>query len=247
MAIKGYDVYRDRVPGINRTVGPAGDIPQQTIRGIVPMFFKRLYKSPREVALLLDKTLRGGYGVLEIGTVLAVDQNDTDLLVPYTPDTIDYEDVSRVFLQNDCDDSDNFYVDLLESYKLAEGDTIVMSNDDDDYEDEVIDSIDRTTYANLGRALVTLEGTAALDYTVAKKANCYVKAKDDSSGNKNSKAVYILEMEVDTGAGEAANGGLGVVLLSNAIIYQSDCVGMDAQAITDLGNVTSDGIYYIVN
>lgn len=245
MTIPGYDVYRDRVPGINRTVGAAGDIPQQTIRGITPIFYKRLYKSLRDIAILTDKTLRGGYGVLEIGTVLAVDQNDTDLLVPYVPDDIDYGDVGRVFLQTDCDDSDNFYVDLLESYKLAEGDTIVMSNTDDDYEDETIDSIDRTTYASLGRALVTLEGTAVLDYTVAKKANCYVKAADAATSNKNSTAAYILEMEADTGAGENANGANSTVLLQNALIYQADCPNMDSTAATSLG-VTSEGIYYLV-
>lgn len=246
MAIKGYDVYRDRVPGINRTIGPAGDIPQQTIRGIVPMFFKRLYKSPREVALLLDKTFRGGYGVLEIGTVVAIDQNNTDQLVPYTPDTIDYQDVSRVFLQTDCDAASTFRVDLLESYKLAEGDTIVLTDTGGTYEDAEIDSIDRTVYENLGQAEVTLTGATTASFTQANKANAYVKAQDGDSGNKNSKAVYILEMEVDTGAGEAANGGLGAVLLSNAIIYKSDCVGMDSQAITDLENVTSDGQYYII-
>jgi hypothetical protein len=247
MTIPGYDFYRDQVPGLVRTTGGlGGDIPQQTIKGHSVLFHKRLYKSPREVALLLDKTLRGGYGVLEIGTVLATDQNDTDKLVPYTPDTIAYTDVSRVFLLNDCSNADNFYVDLMESYKLAVGDTIVMSNTDDDYEDEEIESIDRTTYASLGKALVTVVGTAAADYTVAKKGNCYVKAEDDTSGNKNSKATYILEMEVDTGAGEDAEGGLGTVLLSNAIIYQSDCPNMDTQAITDLGNVSSDGIYYII-
>lgn len=244
MTIPGYDVYRDRVPGMNRTVGPAGDIPQQTIKGTTPMFFKRLYKSPREIAILTDKTFRGGYGVLEIGTVLAVDQNDTDLLVPYTPDTIGYEDVSRVFLQNDCTTADNFYVGLLESYKLNEGDIIVLTDTDGTYEQAEISTINRTDYSQTGQALVTLTGATSNTFTVAKKGNCYVKAEDSASG-KRSVAVYILDMEVDTGAGEDANGGLAAVLLQNALIYQADCPNMDSTAETDLG-VTSEGIYYLV-
>lgn len=245
MTIPGYDVYRDRVPGINRTVGPAGDIPQQTIKGITPLFFKRLYKSPREIALLTDKTLRGGYGVLQIGTTLAVDQNDTDLLVPYVPDTIDYSDVARVFLQNDCTTADNFYVDLLESYKLDAGDIVVLTDTDGSYEQAEISTINRTDYSQTGQALITLTGATSGTFTVAKKANCYVKAEDSASG-KRSKAAYILDMEADTGAGEDANGANSTVLLSNAVIYQADCPNMDAQAITDLGNVTSEGIYYIL-
>lgn len=244
MTIPGYDVYRDRVPGINRTVGAVGNSPQSSIRGYTPLFQKRLYKSPREVALLLDKTLRSGYGVLEAGTVLAVDQNDTDQLVPYTPDSISLTDVSRVFLQTDCDTSDNFYVDMLESYKLAEDDVITLTDSDGAYESETISAIDRTSYSN--KAKITLEAATAGAFTVAKDANCYVKAADEADTNKTSDAAYILDMEVDTGAGEYSAGGLASVVLSNAILYQDDCVGMDSTAITDLGNVSSDGIYYIL-
>src|SRR6056297_1820314 len=148
MTIPGYDFYRDRFPGINRTIGAAGNSPQQSIRGYTPVFYKRLYKSPREVALLLDKTIRSGYGVLEAGTVMAVDQNDTDQLVPYTPDSISTTDVSRVFLLTDCDASDNFYVDMLESYKLAVDDEITFTDSDGAYETETISAIDRTSYDN---------------------------------------------------------------------------------------------------
>lgn len=244
MTIPGYDVYRDRVPGINRTIGAAGNAPQQSIRGYTPLFQKRLYKSPREVALLLDKTLRSGYGVLEAGTVLAVDQNDTDQLVPYTPDTIGTTDVSRVFLMTDCDASDNFYVDMLESYKLAVGDTITLTDSDGTYESEDISAIDRSSYDN--KAKITLDASTAATFTVARDANCYVKAADEADGNKRSDAAYILDMEVDTGAGQYAAGGLASVVLSNAILYQDALVGMDSSAITDLGNVSSDGVYYIL-
>jgi len=244
MTIPGYDFYRDRFPGINRTIGAAGNSPQQSIRGYTPVFYKRLYKSPREVALLLDKTIRSGYGVLEAGTVMAVDQNDTDQLVPYTPDSISTTDVSRVFLLTDCDASDNFYVDMLESYKLAVDDEITFTDSDGAYETETISAIDRTSYDN--KAKITLSAATAASFTIGKNANCYVKAADEADTNKTSDAAYILDMEVDTGAGEYAAGGLASVVLSNAILYQDACVGMDSSAITDLGNVTSEGVYYIL-
>lgn len=251
MAIPGYDRNRKIYPGLNRTAGGlGGDMPQQTLTGRYTVFYKRLYKSPREIAILLDKTFRKGYGCLPIGTVLAKDEN-TDKLVPYTPDEIDQDkDYSRVFLLNDCDTADSFDVDITESYKLQEDDEIVLTDRQaagsppSTFETATIDSIDRTTYNH--KAVVTLTGAVSGTFTTALLANCYVKAEDAASGNKCSKARYILDMEVDTGAGEDAVGGLGAVLLSNAVIYQEDVELMDAQAITDLGNVTSDGVYYIL-
>jgi len=242
--LNGYDLYRDRIPGLDRTVGVTGDIPQQTIKGYTTTFEKRLFKSIRDVAILTDKKLRAGYGWLEMGTVLALDFNDTSQLVPYTPDTIAYTDISRVFFLTDLTAGTTFYVDLLESYKLAVDDYIVLSDSDGTYETEQISAIDRTTYEDIGRALVTISVCAGT-FTVAKKACCWVKARTQGDTNKCSLAKYILDMDVDSGAGANANGGLGTVILSNALIYQDACVGMDATAISDLG-ITEEGIYYLI-
>lgn len=245
MTIPGYDFYRDRVPGLERTVGAGGDTPHQSIRGYTATFDKRLYYSRREIAIILEKTFKAGYGVLPIGTVMAEDFNDTNQLVPYTPDTCAYTDVSRVFLLNDLTAGTTFYTDLNESYKLEVLDYIVLYDTDGTYETERISAIDRTTYASTNRALVTISACAGT-FTVAKMACCWVKAKTEADTNKCSLAKYILETNVDTGGGATAQGGLGTVLVSNAVIYTASCVGMDAQAITDLGNVTTDGVYYIL-
>lgn len=231
--------------GIDKsTAGLGGNIPQQNITGYTRLRQKQLYFSQRAIALLLDKTLRSGYGGLELGTVLAQDQN-TDKYVPYVPDTIDLAaDVGRVPLLNDCTTADNFDVLMEQSYKLQTGDVIVLTDTDGSYEQATISDIDRDSYDY--KATVTLSGATSGTFTVAKKANCYVKAEDVSGDNKASKAAFILDMNVDTGNGEDAEGALAPVLLSNAIIYQASCVGMDSQAITDLGNVSSDGQYYIL-
>lgn len=245
MTIPGYDLGRERIPGIGRTIGAGGDSPHQAIRGFTVTHEKRFYFSRREIALLLEKTCRSGYGVLPIGQVMAEDFNDPNQLVPYTPDTIDYQDVSRVFLLQDLAAGTTFLVDLWESYKLAVNDYIVLSDTDGVYETEQISAIDRDTYASIGQALVTISQCAGT-FSVSKKACCWVKARTQADTNKCSLAKYILEMNVDTGAGDRAVDGLGTVLISNAIVYVSSCVNMDATAISDLGNVTTDGIYYIL-
>ncbi len=245
MALPGYDENRTQFPGIHRTsAGLGGNIPQQTITGYETYIEKPLYKSPREVALLLDKTFRAGYGCLPKGTVLAEDQN-TNKLVPYVPDSIDKDnDFARVFLTNDCNAADNFDVDLVESYKLDEGDSILIMDSNTSAESGEISTIDRSS--SKYTATITLTGATSGNFTVAKNANCYVKSEDADSG-KRSKAVYILDMEVDTGAGRDAKGGLGSVLLSNAVLYKNAVTGMDSQAMTDLGNVSEDDAgYYIV-
>jgi hypothetical protein len=243
MALPGYDTSKTRYPGIARTsAGLGGDIPQQNLTGWTAAFHKRLYKSPREVALLLDKTFKAGYGCLEIGTVLAEDQNSGNL-VPYAPDTISEEDVARVFLLNDVSSPfTSFDVDLLESYKLASGETIIITDTDGSYSQTAITGIDRTSSPR--KATVTVNEVSA-SFSVSKLANAYVKAEDAASG-KRSKAKYILDMTVDTGAGADAEGGLGAVLLSNAIVYKEDVPNMDSAAMTNLGNVSEDGGYYVV-
>lgn len=245
MAIPGYDVNRTAYPGLGRTSGGfGGAIPQQTITGYTVDVQKPLYKSPREIALLLDKTFRAGYGCLPKGTVLSKDEN-TDNYVPYAPDTIADTDVARVFLLNDCDTADNFDVDLLESYKVASGETIILTDTDGAYEAATISNIDRTS-SNI-KATVTLTGSTSNTFTTAKSANCYLKAEDNNTG-KRSKAKFILDMDVDTGAGSDAAGGVAAVLLSNALLYKSAISNMDSQAMTDLGNVSEDegGQYYVV-
>ena len=246
MAIPGYDLNRDRYPGLDRTrAGLGGSIPQHTITGHTVFKYKRLYKSLREIALLRDKTFRAGYGVLEIGTVLAVDNNTGDCY-PYIPDAVSRNDVGRIFLIANNDTNANLVVDYYESFKLRVGDVIKVNDDGSvGAEDGEIDSITRNVAA--GTATITLTGATGGAYTVANDANIYLKG--DGAGGaalKGSNAAYILEMEVDTGGGPDAKGGLGSVLMSNAVIYQDACVNMDGQARTDLGNVTADTPYYIV-
>lgn len=228
--------------GLNKTnAGLGGNVPQFNLTGYTNLREKRLYFSQRDIALLLGKTMKGGFGEVEMGTVLALDQN-TDKLVPYVPDTISATDKGRAFLANDCDQTDNFDLPMEQSYKIQVDDVLIMTDTDGSYEEVTVSDIDRDSYD--WKAVVTLTGATSGTFTVAKKANVYPKAEDTGSG-KRSKAVYVLDINIDTGL-EPQDGALVSVLLSNAIIYQDACVGMDSTAISDLGNVSSDGQFYIL-
>jgi len=246
MAIPGYEYDRVAYPGLSRTsAGIGGNAPQQTFTGFTKSIQEQLFKSPREVALMLDKTFRAAYGAVPIGTVMAEDQN-TGNLVPYTPDTISKDDPSRVFMLTDLTSagtSGEFDVEMYESYKLDVGDDIVVTDTDGSYEGHTIGSIDRTS-SDI-KATVGLNTGVSADFTTANLANAYLKA-EDASGDKRSVAQYVVDTIADTGAGKYAQGALGSVVLSNAILRKKAVKGMDSTAITNLGNVIDEYSYYVL-
>lgn len=248
MALPGYDMNKTDFPGLDRTsAGLGGNVPQQTLTGYSTAFYKQLFKSTRDIALLLDKTFRAGYGALPIGTVVAEDQN-TGNLVPYAPDSISEEDVARVFTLTDLTTasvSGEFDVLMAESYKVESGDAIVITDTNGNYEEKTISSIDRTS-SNY-KATVALSSGVGSDFLTSRMANAYLKAEDAFSG-KRSVAKYIIDAVVDTGAGEYRKGGLGSVVLSNAVLNKDvvDENNIDATAMTSLGNITADGTYYVL-
>jgi len=246
MAIPGYEYDRVTYPGMSRTsAGIGGSAPQQTFTGYTKAIYEQLFKSPRESALLLDKTFRAAYGAVPIGTVMAEDFN-TGNLVPYTPDTISKDDPSRVFLLTDltaAGTSGEFDVEMMESYKLDVGDDIVVTDTDGTYEGHTIGSIDRES-SDI-KATVTLNSAVSADFTTANLANVFLKAEDAASG-KRSVAKYVVDTIADTGAGEYAEGALGSVVLSNAILRKQVVKGMDATAMTNLGNVYDEYSYYVL-
>jgi len=218
--------------------GLGGDVPQQNLTGYTRYVMKKLFFSQREVALLLEKTMRGGYGEVEMGTILAQDSN-TDSLVPYVEQSsINLNNVGNATLLNDCNgsaDSDTtFYLTIEDSYKFAEGDTIVIK-DTGGNEEATIDTIAR--YEDQHRALITLTASPSSDYKVSNDANVYLKGADTP--------VYITDAHNVTGV-ENNNGGLTSVVVSNAVIYQSGVPNMDANALSSFSDITEDGQFYII-
>jgi hypothetical protein len=208
---------------------------------------KRLFYSQRDIALILNKTLAPGYGVLKAGTVLAQNisaAGNKGLLVPYVPvygDMVFGTDaalgVAPMVLNGS---SAKVYVSLQDSYKFVVGDQLYFENTTGDglVDCGVITAITRTDarYAEIDCGAYT-----ATNATIAKSAYVFVKA----GTTPFSLAKYILDKDVDTGKGEDAAGGLASCVYSNAMLYSASLINCTSEAITSLGAVV-DGQFTIL-
>lgn len=229
-------------PGVT-SAGLGGMAPQINRGGWNALRERKLFYSQREVALLMEKHVRGGYGDLLAGTVLAEMTAAPYLLVPYIPDTISVNDVGRIFLVNDNITANTFKIWKEDRGKLKAADVIVLTDSDGTYEEATVSSLaedagGRTWTVTLSGATATAGG-----FTVAKSANCYLKA---GASGKRSTAKYILDQDVYTGDFEnPAPGAQTSVFLSNGIVYKNMMIGLDTTAATALGAVI-DGNFVIV-
>ena len=226
--------------GIGSTnAGLGGYIPQVNRTGFTELRERKLFFSQRELGLFIPKTLRGGYGDLPMGTVMAEDTN-TGLLVPYIPDTIDNEkDLGRIDLVTGCNAANTFQIWTEDSGKLKVGNVIVMSDSDGTYEEATVAGL--AIYDDK-RWTVTLSGVTTANFEIgAKKANCYLKA---GASGKRSTAKYLLDQDCFTGGYDNPNGALTSVFLSNGIVYKASCTGLDATALSALSGV-EDGLFAI--
>jgi len=232
----------DKIIGLNITsAGIGGDLPQVNHTGYTQFREKRLFFSEREVALIIQKTVRGGYGDLEMGTVMAVEAA-TGLLVPYVPDTISAADPGRLMLATDNITATTFKIWKEDFGKIKAGDVLVLTDTDAAYEEAtvstvIMDADGRTATVTLSGATVTVGG-----FTVAKAANCYLKA---GASGKRSTAKYVMDQHLSTGDYTNPNGAHTSVVLSNAIMYADAMVGADATALSALGGVV-DGPYVVL-
>lgn len=222
-----------------------GDIPQMN-RVPEGLGIKPLFHSVRDIALILDKTVQSGYGVLRIGTMLAVN-SVTGNLVPYITDDYLDDNVGRAYLTNDVASAGNTcYTTIEDAYKFAVGDDLILVRDNGgspEYHDGgPITAIDVTTYSNRAEITFTNAIGAVTTFSTANKVNAYVKS---ATSGKFSKCAYILDKDIDTGSGEFAAGALTSVVVHNAILYEYALVNKDAQALTDLGAV-EDGRFVIL-
>lgn len=214
-------------------IGLGGNTPQLNRSGETPGS-KALFHSVRDIALILDKTFKPGYGYLKAGTIMAENSADA-LLVPYPETEItDNFGHAKAFLVADTGATGTtVQVVNAEAYKFAVGDSLVILDDTTAAED--LGAITDITMAVNGTATITVTtaiGGAA--YTVAR--NAFVTCKSDTAAGF-TKAKYVLDQDINTGYGETALGANASVVLNNAVLYLASIVNYDAQAGTDLGAV----------
>jgi len=246
------------------TAGLSGAIPQQSLTGTTRYTEKRLFYSQRDIALILPKTIRGGFGILEAGQVMAKIRNQADpngdeaqgVLIPYMPVTSDPSSIDHADTPGCCpvladpNGGTTVYVDLERSWMFKVGDECILEDNSDSPESCYITAIDRTTYDY--QATLTVGASVSGNFTPGNKARIFLRqdagSSTDSSGEElakaQNKAEFILDQTIDTGF-EDQGGALGSVVISNAILYSDSLVNCDTQAETDLG-LTEDGQFYIL-
>jgi len=112
--------------GITSNAGLGGSIPQMN-RGPETPGSKALFHSVRDIALVIDKTVQAGYGVLKLGNILAKN-TATGNLVPYITDDYTDSNVGRSYITNDISDSaDTCYLTKPDSYKFQVGDSLILA------------------------------------------------------------------------------------------------------------------------
>jgi len=214
--------------------------------------YKRLYYSNPDQALKKDVALAAGFGVVPAGCGLAKITGDgatnKGKYVPYNPTTPSsaVKNTGRAYLVQDTTASTDVYVTMEDSYKFLVGDQVYVSDANTTTSSAtdcgVITAIDRTTYSHMAK--ITVTNTLAANFTVAQSASIFHKAGADNS-NTWSDCAGILEVAVDTGIGEDAKGGVGTMIISNAVLYYGLLTNIDAAAISDLSAV-ADGQYFIM-
>jgi hypothetical protein len=217
------------------------DIPG-IVRG-VQKDYKTLYYSDPIAALKREVTLQAGYGLLEQGTVLAVNKSASGGVakhVPYNPTSFTGTEIhpGRAYIVGGGTNATKIVnVTLDDSYKFQVGDDLIIKDNVTAAENlGAIVSIDRTTYSSYAviTATTNIGGTA---FTTARFA--YVCVEAGTAGNYYSDAVGILEKSVDTGTGINAKGSVATMILGNCLLYEGMLTLLDAAAKTALSAASS--------
>lgn len=115
---------------ISSRAGLGGDIPQMNRmpegRGSKPLFH-----SVRDIALILDKTVAAGYGVLRIGTVMAEDAFSKNL-IPYPSASANNNDsnAKAYLLAQPANSATDLFVTVPDSYKFTVGASLIIDGSD---------------------------------------------------------------------------------------------------------------------
>lgn len=231
---------------------PLGDTPYIHRGGQEDL--KRLFYSDPDKALAKPITIPGGYGVIKAGTIMCIITESTNRKNYYVPYV--FADLAGLIAALAADDarglaylvadqggsSKNAYVTMDDSYKFAVGDHV--QTQDSDYATQtdcgVITAIDRTTYLHMAVIAVTN------DMGVIETSAGACISIQSLTGSPYVKAKGVLKAGVNTGIGENAKGGQGVLVLKNAMLYKNNLYCYNADALADLSGASEDGKYLIM-
>lgn len=210
---------------------------------------KRLFYSDPDKAFARAITIPAGYGVVKAGAVMGIITESTNRVGQYVPYTgIDaagnvaaaVENLfGAAFLTTNPTTGTTAQVTIADSYKFAVGDHLVAGDSDLDGNTDlgVITAIDRTTYTHI--AAITVTNSFGSE-TIAKGAVITIQS---ATSSPFVAGVGILKAAVDTGVGENAEGGQGVIVISNAMMYSASLYNWNSDVVTDIGGSDSTPYY----
>ncbi len=210
---------------------------------------KRVLKSRREMAIQKSITIPPGYGLIPSGFVMGIITESTNRKGMYVPRALKtpaagYNDEAIGVAYITAAPSTYYhYVTMSDSYKFAIGDHLLIadsSTNDSSAEDlGAITAIDRTTYTHI--ATITVTNSISGSFAVSRGAWLAIQTKTTA---RFEQAQGILLGAVDTGEGENAKGGDGILVVGNAEFYQAGLTNYDSDVATDLSSTDlGDTIY----
>ena len=207
---------------------------------------KRLFYSDPDKAFARAITIPAGYGVIKAGAIMGIITESTNRVGEHVPYTgldavgnvaagISYL-FGAAFLTADPSTGTTGYVTMEDSYKFAVGDHLVAGDSDlgsNNTDLGAITAIDRTTYTHIAGITVT---NSFGSETMAKGAVITIQS---ATSSPYVCATGVLKAAVDTGVGENAKGGQGVLVIKNAMLYSDNLYNYNADVATDLSGTAS--------
>lgn len=224
-----------------------GDTPQ-IVRNPEGRGIKRLFYSVRDIALIKDKMVAPGFGVLAAGTIMSTNTSAAGgkgTLVPYVPvyNKVTFGTDSAIGISPIVADgvTGSVKVSIADSYKYQVGDDLVAENNAGEGP-LALGAISAITRTDARFAIITCGAYTATNITVAKNAYIYTEA---GASDPWSTATFIIDKDIDTGVGEEAAGAQTSVVISNAVLYTSSLVNATSEALAAIGGVL-DGQHIIL-
>lgn len=191
---------------------------------------KRIMKSDIAVAATIDVSIPAGFGVIPAGAIMAKISESTNRIgkyIPYVP-RVPSAGLTTVpgaaYLVQDGAANTSAYVTMNDSYKFAVGDHLVAVDSDASPVDlGAITAIDRTTYSHM--ALITVTNNVTTGITIAKGGLVTIQSLTTTPFVQ---AKGILLGAVDTGVGENAKGGDGVICVKRGEFYFGNLQNYDS-------------------
>jgi len=211
------------------------------VRGGMSQGLRPLFHSRREIALIKDKSLTNGFGLLKQGYVLGTTADSRVTPIPVDDGSVDAVDIARTRLVvNAADSASVVVVAEAEACRFAVGDTVALSNMTPAYDD--LGTITAIAAPANGQVSITVDG--AVDGAIFTTANRAALCHKTDAASPFYKASCLLDKDVDTGVTSDTADVPCSVVFKNAMVYSVYLTGMSAKSLTDLGAI-EDGVHTI--